>query len=259
MLNLSQSLAAAMRTAGAEMLDRADFVVHSKNGSYDFVTDMDFRMQERMRTALTQILPEAAFLSEEDLTQQPAPGQYYWLIDPIDGTTNFVRDLHLSCIAVALCQDDAVVLGAVYIPWGDEFYYAERGCGAFLNDKPIHVSDRSFAQAVANFGQGYGTRQQSYDRMRPIHAKVCTECTAVRALGTAEISLCYVAAGRVDVYIEQAIGPWDHAAGSVIVQEAGGVCTNWHGTACNLTSNDSMVAGNPTCHAEMLSTTQTLA
>ncbi len=254
MRNLKDELALAMRTAGAELLERPDFAIHNKGVDYDFVTDMDVRMQEVMRIALKSILPEAAFRSEEDLSEQPTAGQYYWLLDPIDGTTNFVRDLHMSCIAVALCQDETVVAGAIYVPWGDEFFYAQRGLGAWCNDTCLHVSNRTMHQAVACFGQGYGTRAQSFARMRPVRDRILTECVAGRALGSAEICLAYVAAGRIDVYVEQSIGPWDHAAGGILVQEAGGVITNWQGLPCNLHQRDSLVAGNAVIQADMLVT-----
>lgn len=241
----------AMRQAGDELPLRPQFGIHHKHGNYDFVTDMDIRMQELLRKSLTPIVPNAAFLSEEDLSETPAPGQLYWLVDPIDGTTNFVRDLRLSCLSVALCQDGESLFGAVYHPWGNAFYYAEKGKGAFCNGTPIHVSSNPLTEAVASFGQGYGKRAETLTVMRPLLEKCYTNCVALRALGVAALTLCYIAAGRLDVYFEQAIMPWDYAAGGLIVSEAGGICTNWQGEALPLSHGGSMLAGNSACHAAL--------
>lgn len=258
MENLREPLERAMRAAGDELLQRPEFTVHNKHGNYDFVTDMDVHMQELLRASLTEILPEAAFVSEEDLSEKPAPGQYYWLIDPIDGTTNFVRDLRLSCLAVALCRDGEALVGAVYHPWGNEFFYAELGHGATCNGMPIHVSDNAFADALVSFGQGYGERDATLRRMRPLLEKCYQECVGLRALGVSEVTLCYLAAGRLDGYYEQAVMPWDYGAGGLIVREAGGVCTNWSGGAPSMELGDSLLAGNPATHAALLELAKTL-
>lgn len=258
MENLKGQLESAMRAAGAELIERPDFEVHNKAGHYDFVTDMDVRMQEVMRAALKEMLPEAAFVSEEDTAAKPEPGQYYWLIDPIDGTTNFVRDLRLSCIAVALCKDGEAVAGAVYYPWGGEFFFAESGKGASVNGKPIHVSENSFENSLVSFGLGYGRREETYKRMGPMLQKVYTECGDIRALGVAELTICYIAAGRLDGYFEQAIMPWDHGAGGIILREAGGIITNWRGEAPSMVTHDGIIAGTPAFQKELLELAKTL-
>ncbi len=248
MEQLKQAVERAMRRAGDQLLTQRDFTVHTKADDHDFVTDMDVRMQEELRISLGEALPEAAFLSEEDLSQQPASGQLYWLVDPIDGTTNFVRDLHLSCLSAALCRDGKAVAGAVYCPWSGEFFWAEEGRGASCNGQPIHVSDKTLPQALMCFGQGYGARAFTLGKLYPLIEKCYIECVNVRALGVAELTLCYVAAGRVDGYFEYAIMPWDYAAGGLILREAGGVCTTWRGELPSLAHEDSLLACNPACH-----------
>lgn len=252
----SQQLERALRAAGAELLERPDFAIRHKHGNYDFVTDMDVRMQELLRVSLGEIVPEAAFLSEEDLTQIPADGQLYWLVDPIDGTTNFVRDLHLSCLAAALCRDGQALAGAVYHPWSGEFFYAEKGKGATLAGKPLRVSEKTFAEALVSFGQGYGERPDTLRRMRPLLEASYTQCVGLRALAVCELTLCYLAAGRLDGYFEPAVMPWDYAAGGLILQEAGGFYTNWRGAPCDMHRGDSLLAGNPACHKALLDITK---
>lgn len=251
MEELRQSVERAMRQAGDKLPTQRDFAVRSKANDHDFVTDMDVRMQEELRVSLGKVLPEAAFRSEEDLSQQPTAGQLYWLVDPIDGTTNFVRDLHLSCLAVALCRDGEAIAGAVYCPWSGEFFWAEKGRGASCNGQPIHVSNKVLADAVVCFGQGYGERPMTLGKLYPLLEKCYIECVNVRALGVAELMLCYVAAGRMDGYFEYAIMPWDYAAGGLILREAGGVCTTWLGEAPSLAQGGSILAGNAACHTAL--------
>lgn len=257
-MELKTQIEAAMRQAGDRLLEKNDFAVHNKHGDYDFVTDMDVKTQETLKASLAQILPEAVFVGEEDPDVPVGENQYFWMVDPIDGTTNFIRDMRLSCLAVALCRGKEELIGAVYHPWAHEFFYAEKGKGAFVNDTPIHVADKDFHDAVMCYGQGYGKREDTLPIMRPMLEKCYMECCGVRALGVAEITLCYIAAGRMDLYFEQKVMPWDYAAGGLILREAGGVCTNWHGEHPALHEGDSLLAGTIGAHAGILPLAKTL-
>ena len=249
---MRRALLKANEEVGKLLLERHSLQIKQKSDMFDLVTDMDLRSQEMLRDAYARILPEAAFLGEEDMSDTPAPGQLYWLVDPIDGTKNFVHDLQLSCIATALCQDGEALLACVYNPWNGEFYFAEKGKGATLNGEPIHVSSRSFQDSMAAIGQGYGERHETVQRLKPLWEHCFVHCRGIRAFGTAELSLCYVAAGRLDGYIEQAIMPWDYLPGNLIIREAGGVATNWKGELPSPTGMDSLLVGTPDFHQTML-------
>lgn len=247
-----------MRAAGKELLENQGYDIHSKEGKHNYVTDMDLRMQEVLRESLGRLLPQAAFLSEEDMSQTPSPGQQYWMVDPIDGTTNFIHGMGLSCLSVALCRDGKAEAAGVYNPWTSEFFYGQEGGGAFLNQKSIGVSPRLFEDAMVSIGQGYGKRSETILRMRPMWEKCFTGCRSVRGIGSSELCLCYVAAGRLDGYIEQAIMPWDHVAGGLILREAGGLATNWKGEEPSMTGLDSLLGCNPDTHRELVSLAKTL-
>lgn len=253
------AVAAAVRAAGEELLQGREYQIRKKEGEHDYVTDMDLKMQEILRQSLTALLPGAAFLSEEDLSAKPEGGQQFWLVDPIDGTANFILGLGLSCIAVALCQGDDALLAAVYNPWTDEMFLAEAGKGATLNGAPIRVSDRPFDNAVCSFGQGYGKRRETYRVMGPVIEFFYKGGRNLRAIGCAELAACYVAAGRMDVYCEQMIMPWDYAAGNLIVREAGGVATDWKGERPSLSRGGSLIVANGASHRAVLDFTSTLA
>ena len=249
---MREVLLKANREAGKHLLEPHTLKIHEKSDLFDLVTDMDVRTQEMLRDAYARILPEAAFLGEEDMSDTPAPGQLYWLVDPIDGTKNFVHGLMQSCLATALCKDGEALLACVYNPWNGEFYFAEKGKGATLNGRPIHVSHRSFQDSMAATGQGYGNREETIRRIGPLWEHCYIHCRGLRAFGSAELSLCYVAAGRLDGYLEQAIMPWDYLPGNLIIREAGGVATNWRGELPSPTGMDSLLAGTPSFHKEML-------
>lgn len=253
-----QKVADAVRLAGQELLKEQEYGIHQKSGEHDYVTDMDLKMQEMLRGPLTAIMPDAAFLSEEDLSMRPEQGQYYWLLDPIDGTSNFILGLEMSCISVALCRDNEPVLAAVYNPWRKEMFLAEKGKGASLNGKPIHVSERAFGDAVCAFGQGYGKRVETHKVMGPLIEQFYTRARNLRAIGCAELAACYVAAGRMDVYCEQQIMPWDYVAGKLIVQEAGGVATDWSGGELPLSRGSSALIANSAAYKDVLAITAKL-
>lgn len=249
---MKEPLRIANEEAGEHLLQLQDIQVHEKGELHDLVTDMDLRMQELLRESYARILPEAAFLGEEDMSDTPAPGQLYWLVDPIDGTKNYIHGLMHSCLATALCRDGDALLACVYNPWNGEFFFAEQGKGATLNGRPIHISDRGVVDSLVATGQGYGKREETIRRIGPIWEQCFVQCRGLRAFGCAELSLCYVAAGRLDGYFEQAIMPWDYLPGNLIVREAGGVATNWKGELPSPTGMDSLLAGTPAFHQAML-------
>ena len=226
-MTLSRQVCEIARRAGAMMRD--GFSKVSDKGSKDnHVTDADVAVQEFLRSSLSEILPEAKFVGEEGDFSEAKDG-LRWIVDPIDGTTNFIRHLPLSVTSIALAESE-LLLGVVYNPFTDEMYCAEKGRGATLNGVPIHVSSRSLASSI------YCTSWGAYDKRGSapafsISQRMYAECEDIRRLGSAAYELCKLAEGRVDIFFEPILYPWDHAAASVIVTEAGGTVTGADGPA----------------------------
>ena len=236
----------------AHEVDNAE-TVSTKAGVANFVTVYDVKVQRFLLDSIKQKLPNAYFIAEEQ-ENDPAALQHAccFMIDPIDGTTNFIRDYHHSCISLALFSHGELIFGAVYDPYLDEMFYAEKGKGAFLNGKPIHVSDRPLSAAII----AYGTA--AYDK--PITAEatfgLCKELylagADVRRCGSAALDLAYTAAGRNDLFFECRLSPWDVAAGYLLMVEAGGFMTDMNGNALTFTAPSSIIAANPRVYPALL-------
>ncbi len=212
---------AIVREAGSFLLSR-DFTVESKGTISNNVTTADLAVQEYLESHLASLIKDSVFLGEEGLANDYThSSQYQWIVDPIDGTANFIHDMGLSTISVGLVKDQKSVLGVVYHPYRNEMFYAEEGKGAFLNGKKINVSDRDFAHSM------FCTAASLYnkDYAKPcfhVMEKVYAECDDFRRLGSAALELVYLACGRVDLYFEIRVFPWDFAAAEIIIREAGG-------------------------------------
>lgn len=210
----------AARAAGMRMLNAGEVRVREKEGHANFVTNLDEAVQAQLIEALTPMLAGARFIAEEK-QNEAAPDGYAWVIDPIDGTQNFISGLRHSAVSVALLRDGWPVLGAVYDPYADELFAARVGGGARLNGREIRVSERAFARGVIAFGTAPYNLELT-DRSFAAAKAVFLACCDVRRSGSAALDLCGVAAGRFEGYFELRLSPWDYAAGSLIVQEAGG-------------------------------------
>ena len=193
--------------------------VEEKETSSNCVTDTDIAVQNFLSEKLLALLPGSAVVGEEN--DQVATSDYTWVIDPIDGTSNFIRDLGLSAISIGLLKNSEPYMGVIYFPYRDEVYYAEEGKGAFMNGQPIHVSDRDYAHSHLC------SAMSLYDKK---HAKACFNIIEkiymgsddLRRLGSAALELAYLAAGKVELYFEIRVFAWDVAAASIIIKEAGG-------------------------------------
>lgn len=229
------------REAG-RMMTQADRIEVSDKGSKEnHVTNMDVAVQEYLRKALTELLPGSSFVGEEN-DYADRSGEYYWVVDPIDGTTNYIRNLQISVTSIALIRGDEPVMGVVYNPFTDEMYHAEKGKGAFRNGKPIHVSDRDVGHSM------FATSWCAYDKTESAHSfrisnRMFYICEDIRRMGAAAYELCKLAEGCIDLYFEPILWPWDHAAASVIVREAGGHITGMNGCA-SLEKKDRVAAAN---------------
>ena len=237
-LKLEAAMEAA-RKAGAMLLERHGFHVENK-AAKDFVTDMDRASEKMIVDALRDRFPEDGFLGEEYGVSGQKDGM--WVIDPIDGTTNFIKNIPLYTISIAYIYRGGIEAGVVYAPALGEMFTAEKGGGAFLNGRPIHVSDVSDPmQAVASMS--FIHREPEVARkVLPQLCELVLQVNDFRRMGSAAFDLCCVACGRVEAFFEPRLHIYDIAAGVLMVREAGGVVTGWKNGADCLVSGDVMAS-----------------
>lgn len=240
------------RQAGAlllQMVGRVDEVRYK--GPVDLVTEADGASERLIVDAIRARFPDHAILAEEGgaLSGEDAAAPR-WLIDPLDGTTNYAHGYPLYAVSIALEADGAVVLGVVYVPTLDELYVAERGRGAWLNGRPVRVS-RTEALIASLVATGFLYDVEARGRNLPHWGNFTHATQGVRRSGSAAIDLCHVAAGRLDGYWEEGLQPWDMAAGSLMVTEAGGMITGYGGEPFRV-DGPNCVASNGEIHQAML-------
>ena len=241
-------LIAVVRRAGDMIRNAHDIEkdTHEKNGAADLVTKYDVAVQAFLQRELLALVPEADFLGEEG-EHETLDKPWVFVVDPIDGTTNFVRHMHHSNIAVALVHEGCVAYGVVYNPFTEEMFAARRGGGAFLNGRPIHVSDRDMSHAITLCGSTIYDRRFT-DRSFSLMRRLYDLGLDFRRFGSAELDVCYVACGRAEVFFECRLSPWDYAAGSLILTEAGGKITRLDGSPIDPYRGGSVWATNGICH-----------
>ncbi|MFS8530983.1 inositol monophosphatase family protein [Sphaerobacter thermophilus] len=219
-------------------------------GPVDLVTEADRASERLILEAIRARFPEHAILSEESGALSGADDAPRWLIDPLDGTTNYAHGYPLYAVSIALEVAAEVVLGVVYVPTLDELYVAERGRGAWLNGQPLRVS-RTDTLLASLLATGFLYDVDTRGRNLPHWENFIHATQGVRRSGSAAIDLCHVAAGRLDGYWEEGLAPWDSAAGSLMVTEAGGTVTGYDGEPFRL-DGPNCVASNGVIHAAML-------
>lgn len=241
-------LIAVVRRAGDMIRNAHDIEkdTREKNGAADLVTKYDVAVQAFLQRELLALVPEAGFLGEEG-EHETLDKPWVFVVDPIDGTTNFVRHMHHSNIAVALVHEGCVAYGVVYNPFTEEMFAARRGGGAFLNGRPIHVSDRDMSHAITLCGSTIYDRRFT-DRSFSLMRRLYDLGLDFRRFGSAELDVCYVACGRAEVFFECRLSPWDYAAGSLILTEAGGKITRLDGSPIDPYRGGSVWATNGICH-----------
>ena len=232
-------------------IDREHLHVDAKSGRANLVTQYDKQVQERLRTGLLEIIPDAHFVGEEGSTQQFAPTGTFFIVDPIDGTTNFIKDYRFSCISVALVVDNAAELGVIYNPYADEMFYAQRGEGAYCNGKRLHVSNEPLENGIVLFGTAPYHEELSEKTFQLAYAYF-KKTLDVRRSGSAALDLCTIAAGRAELFFELALSPWDYAAGALIVEEAGGLVSDYDGRPLAYDRPCSVLARNKLAEKENL-------
>ena len=219
----------------------------SRKAPADFVSTADHQAERTLKAELSKARPGFGFLMEESGVTTGSDATCRWLVDPLDGTTNFLHGIPHFCISIALEKDDEIVAGVVYEPTRDEMYWAEKGGGAFMNDRRIRVSGRPrLDDSVIATGIPYRERGHHESYLASL-AAVMGATAGVRRMGAAALDLAYVAAGRYDGFWELGLQPWDLAAGIILVREAGGMATELSGEGDALKTGD-IVAANPKLH-----------
>lgn len=226
----------------AELMQNDTFEITQKGGYANIVTSSDIAVQAFLKERLSQLLPGSGFLCEEEDVHQ-LKGEDTWIIDPIDGTANYARGIDQCGISVALKHQDEVVMGVVYLPRTGELFSAEKGRGACLNGRAIHVSGRPFADAVMCTALSVYHKEYTEVCSRVI-CDTFRQCNDIRRFGSAATELCYLAMGRAELYFEYLLSPWDYAAASLIVTEAGGCLSDLSGLEMPMTTPSGVLAAN---------------
>ena len=239
----------AARKAG-EVLRAAFGIEHdiTYKGEVDLVTEVDAEAEQVIRNELLGTFPTHGKLAEEG-GELAGEADARWIVDPLDGTTNYAHGLSIFCVSIALERAGEVVLGVVHDPMGEETFIAERGRGATLNGDPINVSDTGeLIRALIATGLPYDRAEMP--EALELFGRFAATTRGMRRFGSTALDLCYVAAGRLEAYYERGIWPWDLAAGSVILEEAGGRLTNYRGDKLDLAGRE-IVASNGRLHSAM--------
>lgn len=249
---LLDTAVAASQKAGAILLKYAEagFNIEYKN-PINLVTDADHAAEQCVIDSIQTRFPTHRFLAEERGPVEETPSPYLWIIDPLDGTTNFAHGYPAFCVSVGLEYDGRCILGVIYDPSRNELFTAIENGGAQLNGRSIHVSNTiTLDSSLLVTGFAYDIRESPRNNLDHF-SKFALKAQGIRRTGSAALDLCYVAAGRFDGFWEVRLHPWDMAAGSVIVREAGGRLTDFRGRDLTIYGQE-LVASNGPIHSAML-------
>ena len=253
---LTSEVCRVAREAGAYIQEeRTRFNVNQveRKHAHDYVSYVDKGSERMIIEALKALLPEAGFITEEGLATH-SNEQMLWVVDPLDGTTNFIHDFAPYAVSIALTRGREILLGVVYEICANECFYAWKDGGAYVDGKAIHVGNSAIGDALICLQLPYNS-----DAYKPVIKQLIDRfyghVGSIRMIGSAAMALCYVAAGRLDAYAERYIGQWDYMAGALIVKEAGGKVTNYAGDSYMM-EGDSVVATNGVTHEAILEAVQ---
>ncbi|MBQ3786418.1 MAG: inositol monophosphatase [Lachnospiraceae bacterium] len=241
-----------IKQAGSMILSAhlKDSDIHQKKGPANYVTDYDVKIQEFLILELSKLFPGCAFFGEEDTAgnEQQVEEGYTFFIDPIDGTTNFLFDYHNSCVSIGLALNGQMAAGWVYHPYTDQLWSAVKGDGAYLNNKLLKLNDSALNEGICAFGCA---RYNEGDKVFKVIEELFMNSLSIRNGGSAAIDLCRIASGSNVGYVEMKLQPYDYAAASVIITEAGGEIGQADGSPITLDKPCSIVAGTHRSAAKM--------
>lgn len=226
----------------APLMDMGTAQVFEKDGVSNLVTSADLAVQHYLSKELLRLVPGCGFFGEEEHMCSKGDGRR-WIVDPIDGTANFTRRLGLSAISVGFVDGDDILLGVVYNPVSKEMFWALKGQGSFMNGKPLQVSKMDFEHSILC---------TAFSLYRKEYAQICNDilmdayfqCADFRRFGACSLEMCYLAAGRVDMYFEIRLSPWDYCAATLIVREAGGFVEGFKGASPSLEGPCPLIVAN---------------
>lgn len=244
-----------MRAAGEMLKSRDTGHVSEKPGGANFVTERDVAIERFLKRELARIAPEAGFLGEEG---GGANAPVMFIIDPIDGTTNYIRDYRASAVSAALITGGEAALGAVYNPYQDELFFAQKGKGAYLNDKRLSVAARSDLSCVIAVGTSPYNRDTLAEPTMKLALEILKQAGDLRRSGSAALDMCAVACGRADAFVELRLSPWDHAAAALIVAEAGGIASQTDGAPLDLRAPAPVLLATPAIYPKLLAICQSV-
>jgi Archaeal fructose-1,6-bisphosphatase and related enzymes of inositol monophosphatase family len=224
------------------LMETDTFEISQKEGYSNIVTSSDLKVQEFLCTRLAELLPGSGFLCEEE-DMIDVNHEYSWIIDPIDGTTNYSRGIDQCAICVGLRHNGEMEKAVVYLPFTNELFSAEKGRGAFLGDRRIHVSDRPFEDSILCSALAVYHKDKARVCAEIIH-DTFLQCNDIRRFGASAPELCYLALGRCELYFEYLLSPWDFAAASLILTEAGGCICDLSGNPLSCIKPSGVLAAN---------------
>lgn len=246
-----QQIKTLAKEAGQILLEAVSAQVTAKEGVGNFVTDYDVRVQKLIFDRLREIHPAASFMGEEDEIHTADLAGDCFIVDPLDGTQNFINGYRHSAVSIGMTRGGEPVLGVVYNPYMDELFWAEKGKGAYCNGVPIKASSVPLSESVLLFGCSSYNREQTDYTFRLLR-QLFDRALDLRSSGSAALDLCYVASGRVNLFFEYQLSPWDYCAGSLILSEAGGQATQLSGIPLDMEKPGSVLAAGSNAYYEAL-------
>lgn len=239
---------AAQRAGAGIMEDRERLhllEIHDKAGPADLVSEADLRAEATVRSILRSFRPDYGFLGEESGLEEGVDKSHVWVVDPLDGTTNFLTGSPLFAVNIALVRDGEAIAGVTYVPALQELFRAEQGSGAWLNDRRITVSkNATLGEAVLAVGIPFASKPR-HEQFHAEMVRLTPQIRGIRRLGAGAIDMAWVACARFEAYWEQSVSPWDMAAGAIIVREAGGLVTGTSGDPLDLYAGTVLACNGP--------------
>lgn len=241
----------------------------TQKGDANFVTEVDTNIEKAMRERLSDLYPQIQFMGEEKDNSEIDFSGCVWILDPVDGTSNLIHDFQNSSLSLALAVGKKIVFGIIYHYYSQEYFYAKKGEGASMGrilpssssqtmnfvTTPITVSDTTeLSRSLVSFGTSPYDKATLGEKNCETLKQIFFLCEDIRRIGSAAIELAFVAAGRVDLYLERNLKPWDYAAAIVIIQEAGGIITDYSGAPIDISKPCDILAGNKIVHDKLLNT-----